>query len=87
MTELLDALTIAGETVSEVDRVVYLLASLPDTYNVLVTALEANEDVPKLEVVAAVTQENSDSTSEDSGLLINIADQALSVASLNEQYV
>ena len=51
MTELFDALTVAGETVSEVDRVVYLLASLPDTYNVLVTALEANEYVPKLEVV------------------------------------
>ena len=51
MTELFDALTVAGETVSEEDRVVYLLASLPDTYNVLVTALEANEDVPKLEVV------------------------------------
>ena len=30
---------------------VYLLASLPETYNVLVTALEANEDVPKLEMV------------------------------------
>ena len=30
---------------------VYLLASLPDLYNVLVTALEANEDLPKLEVV------------------------------------
>ncbi len=30
---------------------VYLLASLPHSYNVLVTALEANEDVPKLAVV------------------------------------
>ena len=51
MTELFDALSVAGETVSEEDRVVYLLASLPESYNVLVTALEANEDVPKLEVV------------------------------------
>ena len=51
MTELFDALSVAGETISEEDRVVYLLASLPDTYTVLVTALEANEDVPKLEVV------------------------------------
>lgn len=51
MTELFDALTVAGETVSEEDRVVYLLASLPDSYNVLVTALEANEEIPKLEVV------------------------------------
>lgn len=51
MTELFDALSIAGETISEEDRVVYLLASLPETYNVLVTALEAHADVPKLEVV------------------------------------
>lgn len=51
MTELFDSLAVAGETVSEEDRVVYLLASLPDSYNILVTALEANEDVPKLEVV------------------------------------
>ncbi len=51
LTELFDALAVAGETVSEEDRVVYLLASLPESYNVLVTALEANEDVPKLPVV------------------------------------
>ncbi len=51
MTEIFDALTVAGETVSEEDRVVYLLASLPESYNVLVTALEASEKVPKLEVV------------------------------------
>ena len=51
MTELFDALSVAGDTVSEEDRVVYLLASLPESFDVLVTALEANEDVPKLEVV------------------------------------
>ena len=51
MTELFDALTVAGETVSDEDRVVYVLASLPDSYNVLVTALEANAEVPKIEVV------------------------------------
>ena len=51
MTELFDALSVAGETVYEEDRVVYLLASLPESYCVLVTALKANEDVPKVEVV------------------------------------
>lgn len=30
---------------------VYLLASLPETYDMLVTALEANMDVPQMEVV------------------------------------
>ena len=51
MTDIFDLLAVAGETVSEEDHVVYLLASLLESYNVLVTALEANEDVPKLEVV------------------------------------
>ena len=51
MTELFDSLSVAGEPVSGEDRVVYFLASLSDDYNVLVTALEANEDVSKLEVV------------------------------------
>ena len=51
MTELFDSLAVAGEDVSEKDRLVYLLESLPEFYNILVTALEANEDVPKLEVV------------------------------------
>ena len=50
-TELFDFLLVTGETVSEEDHVVYFLASLPESYNVLVTALEANEEVPKLEVV------------------------------------
>lgn len=50
MVELFDALSIAGKNIKE-DRVVYLLASLPESYSVLVTALEVNEDVPKLEVV------------------------------------
>ena len=51
MTEVLDELSIVDEPVQEEDRVVYLLASLPDSYSMLVTALEANADVPKLEVV------------------------------------
>ncbi len=51
MIELFDSLSVAGETVKDEDRVVYLLASLPDSYSVLVTALEANKEVPKLETV------------------------------------
>ena len=35
----------------EEDRVVYLLASLPECYSVLVTALEANPTIPTLAVV------------------------------------
>ena len=51
MTELFEGLSVIGDPVSEEDRVVYLLASLPESYNMLVTALEANVDVPKMEVV------------------------------------
>ena len=51
MTEIFDGLSVAGDAVSEEDRVVHLLASLPDSYNMLVTALEANAEVSKMEVV------------------------------------
>ena len=51
LTEIFDELSIIGNPISEEDRVVYLLASLPESYNVLVTALEANSEVPKMEVV------------------------------------
>ena len=51
MTELFTELAIVGDAIEENDRVVYLLASLPDSFSTLVTALESNEDVPKMEVV------------------------------------
>ena len=51
MTEIFESLSVVGDPVSDEDRVVYLLASLPDTYNMLVTALETNQDVPQMDVV------------------------------------
>lgn len=51
MTEVFEALAVTGDPVSEEDRVVHLLASLPDSFSMLVTALEANESVPKMENV------------------------------------
>ena len=51
LTEVCDELSVIGEPVKEEDRVVYLLASLPECYNVLVTALEASAEVPTLTVV------------------------------------
>ena len=44
-------MSVIGEPVKEEDRVVYLLASLPECYSVLVTALEASIEVPTLAVV------------------------------------
>ena len=52
MTEIFEALAVIGDAVTEEDRVVYLLASLPPKYDMLVTALEAqSESVPKWELV------------------------------------
>jgi len=51
MTEIFDGLSVIGDPISDEDRVVHLLASLPESYNALVTALEANEAVPRMEVV------------------------------------
>lgn len=52
MTEVFDALAVIGDAVTEEDQVVHLLASLPESYDMLVTALEAqSETVPKWELV------------------------------------
>ena len=52
MTETFEELAVIGDAVSEEDQVVHLLASLPATYDMLVTALEAqSENVPKWELV------------------------------------
>ena len=47
MTELFNELIAVGDAISEEDCVIYLLASLSDSFGALVTALEANEDIPK----------------------------------------
>ena len=52
MTEIFEELAVIGDPVSEEDRVVHLLASLPESFDMLVTALEAqSENVPKWELV------------------------------------
>ena len=52
MTEIFEELAVIGDPVSEEDRVVHLLASLPQSFDMLVTALEAQSDnVPKWELV------------------------------------
>ena len=42
MSKICDELSAIGENISEEDRVVYLLASLPKSYSTLVTVLEAS---------------------------------------------
>ena len=49
--ELFDELAVIGDAIDEEDRVINLLASLPDNYSTLVTALEALDKVPTWETV------------------------------------
>ena len=51
MTELFNALAVVDTPLSKEDRVVYLLESLPDSFCVFISALEASSEVPKMEVV------------------------------------
>ena len=51
MMELFNELAIVGDVIQDEDHVIYLLVSLPDSFSTLVTALEANEEVPKMEIV------------------------------------
>ena len=51
MTEIFDGLSVIGDPISDKDRAVHLLANLPESFNVLVTALQANEVVRRMEVV------------------------------------
>ena len=53
LTEIFDELAIIGDPLDDESKVVHVLASLPESYDMLVTALEAGSDVPKLEVVTA----------------------------------
>jgi hypothetical protein len=42
---------VIGDTLTDENHVVYLLASLPESYNMLVTVLEAMAEVTAMEVV------------------------------------
>ena len=71
MTELFEGLSVFGDPVSEEDCVVYLLTSLPESYDMLVTALEANVDVPKMEVVTErLLHEERNSKTKEAVLLV-----------------
>ena len=51
MTETFDELSVISDSLNEEDRVVNLLSSVPESYDMLVTALEASQDVPKWALV------------------------------------
>ena len=51
LTEMFNELSVIRDNVDDKDRVVYRLASLPESYEMLVAALEANTEVPSMETV------------------------------------
>ena len=51
MMETFNELLIVGDAITDEDKVVYILASLPESFNTLVTALESNPTVPEMEIV------------------------------------
>lgn len=58
ITELFDNLTAVGDTLKERDRVMIILSSLPKKFDVLITALQSNKEIPTWEeVVEKLTAE------------------------------
>ena len=51
ITEIFNELSMIGDNIQDEDRVIYLLASLPDSFDMLVTALEASVKVPEMSTV------------------------------------
>ena len=51
MVETFNELSIVGDAIKDEYRDVYLLASLPESFNRLVTALESNSSVPSMDIV------------------------------------
>ena len=51
MTETFNDLSVIGAVMDEEDKLVTLLASLPDSFDMLMTALGANATVPSMEAV------------------------------------
>ena len=80
LTEIFNELAAIEAQLDEEDKVVQLLASLPEAFDTLVTALEANEKVPAMETVIErllyEERKSKDRQSESTGTI----DQAESLA-------
>ena len=76
MTEIFDGLAVVDDPIQEEDRVIHLLASLPDSYDMLVTAVEANVNMPKMEVVTGryytrnKNKRNSETSDESKAMIV-----------------
>ena len=72
--EVFSDLAVIGDAVEDEDRVIHLLASLPDSFETFVTAMEAQEQVPSWEAVTEKllhVQEKSASRSKNEEALVS----------------
>ena len=60
-----EALAVIGDPVTEDDEVVHLIASLNNSFNMLVIALKANVDVPEKEVERLLNEKRKISNNDD----------------------
>ena len=51
MTEIFQELAVMGDNIDDEEKVIYLLASLPESFEMLVTALQSHSEVPRWEIV------------------------------------
>ncbi len=85
MTEIFDGLAVIDDPITEEDRVVHLLASLPESYDILVTALEANVEVPKMETVTERLLHEERKMKERSGSETNATNDEMKAMFVNRQ--
>ena len=57
MVEMSNKLSIVGDVITDKDRVVYLLASLPESFNILVIALESNPSAMEIIIERLIHEE------------------------------
>ena len=65
--ELFDAMAVVGDVIKDEDRVITLLASLPQKFDTLVTTLESLDTVPTWEAVTERLLRADEKISDDSG--------------------
>ena len=59
MTQIFNELAIVEDAIGDSDRIVHILASLPESYDMLVTAFEAHKAVPDMQVITERLKKSS----------------------------
>ena len=87
MIEIFEELAVIGSPMEEEDRVAQILTSLPESYNMLVTAFEASSEVPKIEIVTErlLNEERKIKEKRGGGRGIQLSGDALFTSSVSRQ--